>query len=211
MTTGTSKDTARLEAFSDAVFAIAVTVLVIELRIPDSEPSVPLRESLVALWPSYVAYLAAFLTIFVMWLSHHGLLLWVRRVDGSLLVSNGLVLMLIALVPFPTRLVGNSLRDPGDAHVAVAVFAGLFLLISLAFGWLWLLVVRKRKELAPSLPRAEVRQTNRFLALGIGGYAVAVALAFVEPRVSIGLSVAMVLAWLANAYRRHQVALEEST
>lgn len=204
---GTTKETVRLEAFSDGVFAIAITLLVLELRVDTGRP---LRDALAALWPNYLAYVAAFLTILVMWLSHHGLLLWVRRVEGSLLVANGIVLMFVALVPFPTMLVGEYGRhlDADDGRVAVAVFAGLFLAINLAFAWLWALVVRKRATVAPGLPDPEVRLTNRFLGLGLAGYAAAVGLAFVEPRASLALTLLLVAFWLWNAYRRHQMAME---
>jgi uncharacterized membrane protein len=200
---GTTKETVRLEAFSDAVFAIAITLLALEVRIAD--PDVRLARALTEMWRVYVAYLLSFLTILIMWLNHHALLLWVRRVEGKLLVANGILLMLVALVPFPTTLVGEYLGE-ADGKYAVAAYTGLFLLITLAFLWVWWLVSSQRREIAPALRKREVSLTNRFLAFGLAGYLVAVALAFVFPVASLGLSMAMVVFWLGHAYRHHRVA-----
>ena len=201
---GTTKETVRLEAFSDAVFAIAITLLALEVRIEDRE-GLRLAAALTEMWRVYVAYLLSFLTILIMWLNHHALLLWVRRVEGKLLVANGILLMLVALVPFPTTLVGEYLGEQ-DGKYAVAAYTGLFLLITLAFLWVWWLVSSQRREIAPKLPAREVSLTNRFLVFGLGGYLVAAALAFFFPFVSLGLSMAMVVFWLAHAYRHHRVA-----
>jgi uncharacterized membrane protein len=201
---GTTKETVRLEAFSDAVFASAITLLALEVRVHDRE-GVGLAEELRGLWRVYLAYLLSFLTILIMWLNHHALLLWVRRVEGKLLVANGVLLMLVALVPFPPPLVGEHLNTP-DARYAVAAYTGLFLLVTLAFAWVWWLVSSQRRVIAPSLPAREVRLTNRFLAFGLAGYLLAVGLAFVLPVASLALAVAMVAFWLANAYRHHRVA-----
>lgn len=204
---GTTKETVRLEAFSDAVFAIAITILALEVRVED--PDARLAHALKEIWHVYVAYLLSFLTILIMWLNHHALLLWVRRVEGKLLVANGILLMLVALVPFPTTLVGEYLTRP-DAKYAVAAYTGLFFLITLAFLWVWWLVSSQRTEIAPALRKREVSLTNRFLAFGLGGYLVAAALAFLYPFASLGLSMAMVAFWLAHAYRHHRVAEKRS-
>lgn len=204
---GTTKETVRLEAFSDGVFAIAITILALEVRLPEGAEG-PLANELASLWPAALAYLLSFLTILVIWLNHHALLLWVHRVQGRLLVGNGILLMLVALVPFPTALVGRYLGE-SDAAWALALYAALFLLIDLAFLWVWRMVHGERRRIAPTLPDAEARSTDRWLLVGIVGYAAAAAAAFVQPWASLALSMAMVLFWLYNAYRRHRVAERE--
>lgn len=206
MSEGTTKETIRLEAFSDGVFAIAITILALELRLPE-DGSGTVLSGLSRLWPAYVAYLLSFLTILVIWLNHHALLLWVRRIQGRLLVANGVLLMLVAIVPFPTTLVGRHLAAAdGDARVAVALYAGLFLLVNLAFLWVWRMVHGQRRRIAPGLPDAEARSTDRWLAVGIVGYASAAGLAFAHPWAGLALTVVMVGFWLWNAYMRHQAA-----
>lgn len=204
---GTTKETTRLEAFSDGVFAISITLLALEVRVPDAE-GIALEDELLRLWPEYVAYILSFLTILVLWLNHHALLLWVHRMRGKVLVVNGLLLMLIALVPFAATLVGRFLATP-DAAYAVAAYAGLFLLINLAFLWLWRMVHAARRRIAPNLPAREARSTDRWLAVGILGYAGAAALAFVRAWAGLALAMLMVAYWLYNAYRRHLAAEEE--
>jgi uncharacterized membrane protein len=203
---GTTKETTRLEAFSDGVFAISITLLALEVRVPDSGG--PLRRALLEMWPTYVAYLLSFLTILVLWLNHHALLLWVHRMRGKVLVANGMLLMLIALVPFAATLVGRYLGT-ADARYAVATYAGLFLAINLAFLWVWRLVVTVRHRIAPNLPSAEARSIDRWLVGGILGYAVAVGAALLHAWAGLAVAIAMVAFWLWNAYRRHHVAEHE--
>lgn len=203
---GTTKETTRLEAFSDGVFAISITLLALEVRVPESDE--PLRGELMRLWPIYVAYLLSFLTILVLWLNHHALLLWVHRMRGKVLVANGMLLMLIALVPFAATLVGRYLGSP-DARYAVATYAGLFLAINLAFLWVWRLVVTVRHRIAPNLPAAEARSIDRWLLVGIVGYAIAMAAALLHAWAGLAVAIAMVAFWLWNAYRRHHVAEHE--
>lgn len=203
---GTSKETTRLEAFSDGVFAISITLLALDVRIPEGDAH--LRTALLDLWPTYLAYLISFLTIMVLWLNHHALLLWVHRMHGAVLVANGVLLMLIALVPFPATLVGRFLGTP-DAGYAVAAYAGLFLLINFAFFWVWRMVGGDRARIAPDLPADEARSIGRWLTFGIAGYVAAVGLAFVHAWAGLAVSMGMVAFWLYNAYRRHQAAEEE--
>jgi uncharacterized membrane protein len=93
-------DTARIEAFSDGVFAIAITLLIIEVHVPAREHAETLGHELLRIWPSYLGYLTSFLTIGVMWINHHYVFELIDRVDRMMLLLNTLLLMLIAFVPF---------------------------------------------------------------------------------------------------------------
>ena len=114
----------RLEAFSDGVFAIAITLLVIELHTPEVGEGGSLAAALWAQWPSYVAYLVSFLTIGVIWLNHHRVFTQVALVDGPLLVLNLVVLLWTALIPFPTAVVARYLGQGGE-HAETAVGNGI--------------------------------------------------------------------------------------
>lgn len=132
------KETVRIEAFSDGVFAIAMTLLVIEIKVPGHEVVVEhgLAQSLIALWPSYLAFFTSFVTILVIWVHHHWIFALVKRNDHLFLYWNGLLLLFVTFVPFPTALLAEFLLHP-EAKLAANLYTGTFLAISLAFHVLW--------------------------------------------------------------------------
>jgi uncharacterized membrane protein len=132
------RETVRVEAFSDGVFAIAMTLLVIEIKVPSHELVAEngLTKSLVALWPSYLAFFTSFVTILVIWVHHHWVFALIKRNDRPFLYWNGLLLLFVTFVPFPTALLADYLLNP-DAGVAANLYTGTFLAISLAFDALW--------------------------------------------------------------------------
>src|SRR5512132_2117231 len=100
------KETGRIEAFSDGVFAIAITLLVLDLKVPrDLDEGVSLAQALLRQWPSYLAFIASFATIGVMWINHHKLFTLIKRSDDVLLILNVILLLGVTLTPFPTALV----------------------------------------------------------------------------------------------------------
>ncbi len=127
------KGIGRVEAFSDGVFAIAITLLVLDLKVPSQSP---LIDGLLAQWPVYAAYLISFAFILIMWIYHHWMLEHVVRVDGSFMLLNGLLLLGITVVPFPTNVVAQYVLT-ADQNVATAVYTGWFLLIALFFNVMW--------------------------------------------------------------------------
>jgi uncharacterized membrane protein len=131
-------ETVRIEAFSDAVFAIAMTLLVIEIKVPSHElvATNGLAPSLAALWPSYLAFVTSFVTILVIWVHHHWIFALIRKYDHPFLYWNGLLLLFVTFVPFPTALLAEYLLHP-EARVAANLYTGTFLAISLAFDALW--------------------------------------------------------------------------
>jgi uncharacterized membrane protein len=129
----------RVEAFSDGDIAIAITQLVLDLRVPAADRFVSPRvllDALGELWPSYLGYLVSFVTIGIMWANHHNLFRHVRRVDHSLLLANLFLLLGVGFVPFPTALLAASIGEP-TAQVGVLVYSGTFVAIALAFNVLW--------------------------------------------------------------------------
>src|SRR5258708_21647564 len=130
------KETGRLEAFSEGVFAIAITLLVLELKVPSIPPagatSAALGKALLQLWPSYFALVTSFFTILIMWMHHHAILRNVHRTDSRLHFSNGCLLLLITFVPYPTSVLAAYLHTPA-AKMAAAFYAGTFVLPALAF------------------------------------------------------------------------------
>jgi TMEM175 potassium channel family protein len=184
----------RLEAFSDGVFAIAITLLVIELHPPEVGEGETLAHALWAQWPSYVAYLVSFLTIGVIWLNHHRVFTQVVRVDGPLLLLNLNLLLWTALIPFPTAVVAEHLGDGGEAaRTAAALYSGVLLLMGLAFGALFAWITRSDRLLDRLPPPGVVRAARRRFLLGLVVYAVALALSWGSAPLALALCGLMAL------------------
>ncbi|ANF32800.1 hypothetical protein A0130_15060 [Leifsonia xyli] len=126
------KETGRIEAFSDGVFAIAITLLVLDLGVPSPGR---FAETLLADWTSYLAYLAAFLTIASIWLHHHSVFQHIARVGPAVLLFNLLLLLGVSLVPWPTSLIAAAIRDGSrsDEVAAIAVYTITSVLVSIAW------------------------------------------------------------------------------
>jgi len=184
----------RLEAFSDGVLAIAITLLVIDIRAPELRQGEQLSHALWALWPSYVGYLVSFLTIGVIWLNHHRFFEQVLRVDGPLLVLNLNLLLWTALIPFPTAVVAKHLEGGGEpARTAAALYAGVLLLMGVAFAAMFAWVTHDDRLLHRLPPPQVVRATRlRFMA-GLVVYAAAFALSWVSAPLSVAMCALMAL------------------
>jgi TMEM175 potassium channel family protein len=184
----------RLEAFSDGVLAIAITLLVIDIRPPEVGQGETPAHALWQQWPSYVAYLVSFLTIGVIWLNHHRIFEQVARVDGPLLLLNLNLLLWTALIPFPTTVVAEHLGDGGEAaQAAAALYCGVLLLTGLAFGALFAWITHTDRLLGRLPPPGVVRAARRRFMLGLVVYAAALALSWVSAPLALGLCGLMAL------------------
>ena len=180
----------RLEAFSDGVFAIAITLLVIELRPPELHAGEPLAQALWQQWPSYLAYLVSFLTIGVLWPNHHWIFEQVALVDGPLLVLNLAWLLWTALLPFPTAVAAQYLGAGGEAaRTAAALYTGVLALLALTA--LALLVWVTGDERRHRLPPETVRVTRLQFLVGVAIYAVAFVLSWIWPWLALAVCGAM--------------------
>ncbi len=167
-TAGEARDTGRLEAFSDGVLAIVVTIIVLEIHVPpltsvDAKHS--LLDQLLHQWPIYLAYLTSFLTVFVMWVNHHNIFKQVRKVDQTFLILNGLLLLCIAVVPFTTALLAEYLTHP-ESRTAILVYNGVYVFVALAFNRMWFYAARNGRLLIRDANAAFVRHTSRGYAIG---------------------------------------------
>ena len=182
-----AKETARIEAFSDGVFAIAITLLILELKVPPVEQygARGLGRELVRIWPSYLAFFMSFSVILVMWVNHHRIFTLICRVDDAFLYWNGLLLFFVTVVPFPTSLLAAYLLAP-EAKTAAGVYAGVGLLISLAFTGLWRHAIRRKSMLMPG-SEVTVEELSRRYRYGPFAYLLAFALAFVSSWLSVGV------------------------
>lgn len=199
------KETTRFEAFSDGVFAFAITLLVLDLGVDGvrADSQAALAAALRDHWPKFLSFVLSFLTILILWMNHHALFNWVVKPTGQLMVANGFLLFLVVLVPFTTALLGDHLGGPAD-HLAAGVYTALLVLVDVAFGWIWGIVTRNRRAVAPGLPDGEVRITDRYLLFGFIAQSAAFLLAWWSAIASVGLTLVLALFWMGNAYRRHR-------
>jgi uncharacterized membrane protein len=194
------RDTDRVEAFSDGVFAIAITLLVLELHVADTDSG--LWRALVGEWPSFAAYLTSFFIIGIMWVNHHSMFGVIVRVDRPLLFLNLLLLLWTSLLPFPTSLVADHLGDGGmDASVAEAVYSANLTLAALAFSLIWMHAVRGGRLIREPLGRREEwRSIGRF-SVGTLLYAATIGIAFLSPGAALGIQFALALYYLFEQVR----------
>jgi uncharacterized membrane protein len=157
--------TSRLEAFSDGVFAIAGTLLVLELRVPAE--SSDLGGALLRLWPAYVAYLVSFLTIGIIWVNHHTLLEHCKNVDRRFLYLNLLLLIAVGIVPFPTALVGQYILSEDGATPALVVYGLGGILIAIAFTGVFLYATHDQRLVGDRAAARRIRDEGRLFPIGL--------------------------------------------
>ena len=192
-------DTARLEALSDGVFAVAITLLVLNLTVPliGELHKQLLRDYLPQQWRDYLAYVISFLLVLIIWTNHHTLFRYIRRSDHTLLLLNGLLLFFISLVPFITRLLAVYLQSPKgvDQLTAVLVYNGEYVLISVAFNLLWWYAVRNRRLLDETVHPRHTQALSNDYRYGVPLYLVAFALAFFNVWLSLAMNVGLAMFW----------------
>ena len=174
--------TARLESFSDGVFAVAATLLVLDLGLSGSGS---LAQKLEHEWPYYVTYVVSFLTIGIIWMNHHAQFDRIAVADRTLTVLNLFLLMFVTLIPFPTKLLANHLTGT-DGSVAAAVYAATLLAMSVAF-FLTYLWAAHRRLFGTWIADQHVGYLLRRNVAGLFVYVVAVAVAFLSAEVSLAL------------------------
>ncbi|MBC7541856.1 MAG: DUF1211 domain-containing protein [Candidatus Sericytochromatia bacterium] len=194
-------ETVRVEAFSDAVFAIAITLLGLELKVPHLNPVTAegFWRGILALWPSYVAFVTSFATILIMWINHHGILKQTRRTDTAFMMANGLLLMLITAVPFSTACLANFLTTPA-AQMAAGLYAGTFALINIAYLLLWLASAHHKRLLHAHISERHARRITRTLLAALPLYLMAMGVAVANPYASVVLCAALLPVWAVISY-----------
>ena len=178
----------RLEAFSDGVFAIAITLLVLDIHVPDPSTTADLAQQLGSQWPSYVAYGVSFLTIGIIWINHHAMLRRIKAIDHEILILNLLLLLCVGLLPFTTALMAAYLKESEGETLAAAIYAGSFLLMSVVFAAMnWTILFRKDHLLAGPIDAATRRTIITRGVAGLLPYLAATILAVLSPYVSLAI------------------------
>jgi len=184
----------RVEAFSDGVIAIAITLLVLYIKVPSPSGVGTLAHKLAAQWPSYASYATSFLTIGVIWVNHHAMLLRLRAVDHSIMFLNLLLLLFIGLLPWSTALMAEYLRASAGEGLAAGVYAASLLAMSSAFFMMQRHILFSRQHLLhetlDDAQRASIHRRNR---AGLLPYAVATAAAALSPYLTLAICAAIAI------------------
>jgi uncharacterized membrane protein len=182
-------ETARLEAFSDGVFAIAITLLVLEIKVPPAHTAGGggLLAALGALWPSYIGYVITFITIGIMWVNHHAMFRYIRRADRWCLLINVAFLLCLSFLPFPTAVLAEHLNDPEGRRVATVFYGAALTVMAILYNVLWWYGTRRGRLLGPDIDLEGVRTISKRYRFGPLLYAAATAIAFVNVAVSLTL------------------------
>lgn len=190
-------ETGRLETFSDGVFAIAITLLVLEIVVPHLEEPGELGQALLDLWPSYLAYATSFLTIGIMWVNHHTVFRQLRETDHRFLFINLGLLMLIAFVPFPTTLLADYAWG-GDGEPAALAYGTTLTITAVFYNLLWRYAAWNHRLLRPDCDPVEVSGISRAYLPGPFMYGAATLVALVSPEASAALFLAIAVLYVGS-------------
>ncbi|MCJ1680968.1 TMEM175 family protein [Streptomyces sp. APSN-46.1] len=191
-------ETGRVEAFSDGVFAIIITILVLELKVPEETGSHfwhGVREQ----WPHYAAYVVSFLIIGVMWVNHHTIFSHLKRVDRPLLFLNLMVLMVVSVIPYTTNVLAEHLmQEGGSANAAAVLYSAVTVAYALAFLAFWWYVTRVGHLFHEKVDREGARATRVRFGLGAIAYPLTVVLAFFSAPLTLVAHFLIAIYYAAN-------------
>lgn len=185
-----ASETSRIEAFSDGIFSIAATLLVLELKPP--APGQPFWQGILAQWPGFASFLLSFLFIGIMWISHHRLFTHVRRADDALLLANLVLLLGVVWVPYPTLLMAQSVAA-GDIRDAAILYNGSYLMIGLLFNLLLFICIKRGLV---DREYADVRGIAKQYAIGPGMYLLCLIVTWWNVPISLAINTGIALFFL---------------
>lgn len=215
---GEEKETGRVEAFSDGVFSVAITLLVFQLAVPTVAEvragGHPITAVLANDAAAFVAYALSFLTILVMWMNHHSVFAFVYRLDRAFVLFNGLLLMLVVFVNFPTALVATyvSAGTATEAKIAAGVLSGTFVVISIIYQLLWHRATDGRRLVGARTSQTAIDTLSAQYRFGAPLYVLALALAFVNAWASIAVNAGLAVYFaLAGQFTAPEEATADTT
>jgi uncharacterized membrane protein len=191
-------NTSRIETFADGVFAIAATLLILNVDAQISEDVHDLGTELLHIWPSYLAYAVSFITIGIMWINHHTVMSQIDRTDRRFLVATVGLLLCIAFVPFPTRLVAEHIRGDGAQDAALA-YGFTMVATAIMFNVTWFYASRSKRLLRADADPAVVSGISRSYLPGPWIYLAAALVAFASPTTSVVLFMAIALFYVIES------------
>jgi uncharacterized membrane protein len=186
-------DTGRLETFADGVMAIAITLLILDVKVPEGGS---LSSALAQGWPNYVAFVVSFLTIGIIWVNHHHMFRLIERTNHVFLMLNVVFLMTICVIPWPTAVVARFLRDPHSRATATALYGAAMTALAVMFNLVWRYAGTNRRLLVRGISDESLAKMNRDYLAGPIVYGAATVIAFIEPWVSLIIYALLCVYWL---------------
>jgi uncharacterized membrane protein len=190
----------RVEAFSDGVFAIAITLLVLTIAQPRTYQN--LAHELGSQWPSLAAYIVSFAIIGIMWINHHSIFMHLEHVDRGVLYLNLLLLMTIAFLPYPTGVLGQALAKGQGTRTAAVVYGVVMAVNAYAWTALWLYASKHRRLLRPDFPEEERATATLLFSFGVLIYTLAVGVAFLNAYAFLALQGALAVYYALDPISR---------
>jgi uncharacterized membrane protein len=188
--------TARFEAFSDGIFAIAATLLVLEIGVDTAKGN--LGSQLTSIWPAYLSYVTTFLIIGIIWINHHHCVSLIGRVDRTFLFINLLLMLTVSFMPFPTKLVAQYLQKP-DEREAVIAYATTMTLMAVVYNIWWRYARTNRRLIADGVSDSALEAVDRAFNPGVPLYGITLAIAFVSPLASVAITLAIAVFYVPSA------------
>ena len=191
--------TDRLETFADGILAIAATLLILNVDTQIGPQQQHLAHKLLEIWPSYAGYVVSFITIGIIWVNHHGLMTQVERADRIFLFLNVFLLLVVAFIPFPTRLIAEHIQDDGATAAAVSYGINLTL-VAVTFNLVWFYAsAGGGRLLRPDHDPQAVKGITRSYRPAPYIYLVMTLVAFVEPVAAVLLYGGFALFWMVES------------
>jgi uncharacterized membrane protein len=177
------RGTGRIEAFSDGVIAVAITLLILDVHVPDVKTG--LLQALLHQWPSYLGYVTSFLVIVIFWANHHNMFRHIHQVDYTLLIINAFFLMCIAFIPFATALLTQYITSPTEQHTAAIVYGATLLLNGILFNSIWWYAAWKRRLVRRDLDAQAVHRITKGYLFGLPFWVLAIVLSLINVVLSL--------------------------
>jgi uncharacterized membrane protein len=196
------KETSRVEAFSDGVFAIALTLLILNIKVPglkDTTSNNELYRSLIKLWPSFFSFLLSFTTILIMWINHHGFFKYLRMINSAFLYSNGFLLLMVTFLNFPTIILAEYFETPA-INTAAAFYCGSMVLVNIGFNLLWFTSAYKRRLIKSDVPDVLIYKIRNAYLFSFVAYLSAFIISFFLPIIGLSICISLWLLWLILDY-----------
>jgi len=198
------KETTRVEAFSDGVFAIAITLLVLEIKVPKIDihmTNSQLFTSLLNLWPSYFAFLLSFAAVLIMWINHHGFFKYLKTINSKFLYANGFLLLMVTFIPFPTAVLAEHINSPA-ANVSAAFYCGAMVLVSVAYNVLWFTTAYKRALVKDEISDALIIKIRNAYWFGFFVYLASFIVSFFYAIAGIVICISFWIFWISLDYNK---------
>ena len=191
------KETSRVEAFSDGVFAIALTLLILGIKVPDLDnfaSSVKLYHALVNMWPSYFAFILSFTAVLIMWINHHGFFKYLKKINSAFLFTNGFLLLTVTFINYPTAVLAKYFNTQAF-NIASAFYCGSMVLVSVAYNLLWFSSAFKRKLVKDEITDVLIIKIRNAYWFGFFIYLSAFIISFFLPFIGLSICISLWIFW----------------